>query len=238
MDEIKEFLSLYNKLDSLARAKFNLDDRSESAIMTLINSFRHSDYYRFNDLGDDLDAIRSLRNSIVHNPSINGESLITLNPLAIKKLQEVVEVMENPPLAKDRAIPFNKLYCVHLNDSLLSSIRYMSLHGYSHAPVLDSDSKLIGVLSEDAVFSYLADKGETNLKDGDLVKDLYEYLPLSQHRNERYSFLPRTASLEDVVKSFEESKRVYGKRLGLVFLTEHGKENERILFVLASTSVF
>jgi CBS domain-containing protein len=238
MDEIKEFLSLYNKLDSLARAKFNLDDRSESAIMALINSFRHSDYYRYNDLGDDLDAIRSLRNSLVHNPSINGESLISLNPLAIKKLQEIVGVMENPPLAKDRAIPFNKLYCVHLHDSLLSSMCYMSLHGYSHAPVLDEEGKLIGVFSEDTVFSYLADKGETNLKDGDLVESLFEYLPLEKHRNERYVFLSKMASLEEVVKEFEESKRTYGKRLGLVFITEHGKSNERILYALASTSIF
>lgn len=51
MNQIQEFLSLYNKLDSLSRARFGLDDRSESAIMTLVNYLRHSDYYRFNDLG-------------------------------------------------------------------------------------------------------------------------------------------------------------------------------------------
>jgi len=114
----------------------------------------------------------------------------------------------------------------------------MSLHGYSHAPVLDEEGKLIGVFSEDTVFSYLADKGETNLKDGDLVESLFEYLPLEKHRNERYVFLSKMASLEEVVKEFEESKRTYGKRLGLVFITEHGKSNERILYALASTSIF
>jgi CBS domain-containing protein len=113
----------------------------------------------------------------------------------------------------------------------------MSLHGYSHAPVLDDEGKIIGVLSEDTIFSYLADNGETNLKDGDKVSSLLEYLPLEKHRNERYVFFSRFASLEEVIKEFEESKRTYGKRLGLVFLTEHGKANERILFALASTSI-
>lgn len=238
MNQIQEFLSLYNKLDSLSRARFGLDDRSESAIMTLVNYLRHSDYYRFNDLGDDLDALRALRNSLVHNPSINGESLIEINPLAIEKLKEIVEALENPPLARDRGIPFGKLYSVTLEDALLPSIKEMSLHGYSHAPVVDNDGKLIGVLSEDAIFSYLADKGAVNLADGDLVSCLYDYLPLAKHRNERYAFLFRSATLEDVVREFEESKKKYGKRLGLVFLTEHGKESEKILFVLASSSVF
>lgn len=238
MADIEEFLSLYNKLDSLSRAHFHLDERSESPIMTLVNSLRHSDYYKFNDLGDDLDAIRSLRNSLVHNPSINGESLIVISPVAIAKLKEIITAVEHPPLARERSIPFNKLYCVHLNDPLLSCIQHMSTHGYSHAPLLDNAGKLIGVLSEDAVFSYLADKGETNLKDGDLVSSLYDYLPLAKHRNERYAFLSKNASLEEAVKEFEESKKEHGKRLGLVFLTEHGKENEKILYVLSSTSVF
>lgn len=229
----EDFLSLYNKLDSLCRAKFSLDDRSESAIMTLVNSLRHSDYYRYNDLADDLDAIRNLRNSLVHTPSIQGESLIAINPIAITKLQEIVDVVENPPMAKDKAIPFSKIFSVRLDDSLLLSMRHMSMKGYSHSPVLDEKGKLIGVFSEGVIFSYLAEHGETNIKDGDTIAELYPYLPLDAHRNERYAFLSKNATLEEAVKSFQESKKKYGKKLGLIFLTEHGKENEKILFALA-----
>lgn len=232
MGNREDFMGLYNKLDSLCRDRFSLDDRSESSIMALINSFRHSDYYKYNDMADDLDAIRNLRNSLVHTPLVDGESLIEINPLALDKLKEILEAVENPPLARDRAIPFSKVFSVKMSDPLLLSMRHMSMKGYSHAPVLDERGNLIGVFSEGVVFSYLSDKGETNLKDGDTIAELSAYLPLDNHRNERYAFLSRNATLEEAVKLFQESKSKYGKRLGLLFLTEHGKENEKILYAL------
>lgn len=237
MSEIDRFLSSYNKLDSLCRLRFEMDDRSESAIIAFINELRHSGYYLYVDLADDLDTIRNLRNSIVHCPSLNDESLFALNPKANEILAKVISIIENPPTALSRSIPLNKLFVVSLSDNVLSCVKAMDEKGYSHAPVLDDSGKLIGVFSIGLVFSVLASRGTANFLDGDKIGDLMAYLPLDAHRNERYAFLSRYSKLEEATKMFEDSKAKYGKRLGLIFLTEHGRKEEKVLAALTPAEV-
>lgn len=238
MASTEEFLSLYNKLDSMVRLRYSIKDRGESAIIYLISKLRKEGYYKSYDMADDLDAIRSLRNSIVHTPSMDGESLYEVKDAAIVKLKAIIEHLEKPPLARDKAIPFSKLYCVHLDSNVLQAMKEMSRRGFSHAPLLDGEGKVIGVFSEDALFAYVASKGEASFLDGDSMRDIFDYLPLNAHPNERYAFLKRDALLSEAFEAFMNSKKETGKRLGMIFITEHGKKTEKVLYALSFGNMY
>jgi CBS domain-containing protein len=238
MADKEDFLSLYNRLDSLCRTRYHLEDRNESAIMLFVNELRGSDYYRYREYGNDLDSLRNLRNSLIHCNQINGEDMFSINKNTIIALQKIIDVLVNPPKAKDVAIPFSSLFTTTLTSKALDVIQVMTKNGYSHVPVIDNKGHLIGVFSEGVLFSYLSIKGKVSLLGDETINDFASYLPLNAHQNERYIFVPRETYLEQVVKEFEESKSQTGKRLGLVFISEHGLENEKILGALALGTLF
>ena len=106
----------------------------------------------------------------------------------------------------------------------------------AHVPVLDNGG-LLGVFSEEVLTSYLIAKGSLSLSANLTMRDFLAFLPLEKHSNERYLFLPRSALLEDAREAFSDSKIKTGKRLAMVFISEHGKSDEAILGALVPSAL-
>jgi len=232
-----EFLDLYNRLDNLCRERFSLDDRSESAIMLYVNELRRSYSNKDHDLAESLDSIRQLRNALVHTEKVEGQELVEINPLLISILKSTILTLSNPPKAMSKAIPFSSLFVVSLTDEVSFVLSKMMEKGFSHVPVVDNKGHLIGVFSENALCSYLEDKHTITLSKDLTIEVLADYLPINKHENERYALYARNALLSDVAEDFMSSKRKTGKRLGMVFLTETGKLDEKIIAALVLTSL-
>jgi len=236
MSNNPRFLDLFNHLDESCRERYHLDDRSSSAIAFLSAKLAHSSSKKDNALGESLEAIRQLRNTLVHVEKVDGEELAEVNPKLLEDLETAIRYVENPPKALDNAIPFSHLFVVRLNESLSSVLEAMMRRGFSHVPVLDNGG-LLGVFSEEVLTSYLIAKGSLSLSANLTMRDFLAFLPLEKHSNERYLFLPRSALLEDAREAFSDSKIKTGKRLAMVFISEHGKSDEAILGALVPSAL-
>jgi hypothetical protein len=92
-----EFLDLYNHLDEAIRGRYQLEDRTSSAIAFLATKFAHATSPELNALGEALDSIRQLRNTLVHVEKVEGQELVVVNPLLVEKLKEAILYVEKPP---------------------------------------------------------------------------------------------------------------------------------------------
>lgn len=236
MSNNPRFLDLFNHLDESCRERYHLEDRTSSAISFLSAKLAHSSSKKDNDLAESLDAIRQLRNTLVHVEKVDGEELAEVNPKLLEDLERAIRYVENPPRALDNAIPYSHLFVVGLDESLASVLTIMMRRGFSHVPVTDNGG-LLGVFSEEVLTSYLISKGSLSLSSGLKMRDFLAFLPLEKHPNERYVFMERGAFLEDAREAFSTSKAKTGKRLAMIFISEHGRPDEAILGALVPSAL-
>jgi CBS domain-containing protein len=236
MSNNPRFLDLFNHLDEACRSRYHLEDRTSSAISFLSGKLAHSSSKKDNDLAESLEAIRQLRNTLVHVEKVDGEELAEVNPRLLEDLEAAIRYVENPPKALASAIPFNHLFVVSLSESLASVLTIMMARGFSHVPVIDQGA-LLGVFSEEVLTSYLIAKGSLALSKDLSMRDFLAFLPMDKHPNERYLFLPRDALLEDAREDFALSKGKTGKRLAMIFISEHGSPEETILGALVPSAL-
>ena len=82
----------------------------------------------------------------------------------------------------------------------------------------------------------MSPRGMQILTEATKVRDMKSYLPISKHKNEYYLFLPKTATFTDADEAFEK-RDSKGRRLVVIFITEHGGQDEPILAMLTPWSV-
>ena len=63
--------------------------------------------------------------------------------------------------------------------------------------------------------------------------DKNDYLPLKAHKGEHFIFLARNSSLADVYETFNRAIKIH-QRIGMVFITEHGKPTEKPLGIITA----
>lgn len=231
-----EFLELYNKLDNLCQKYYRVESRTESSIMRHINNLRRSKYYKDNDRAEDLDAIRNLRNSLVHESLIDGKHLFNVEDVVINILKKEILILEDPKKAIDVMMLFNNVYKASLDDLTINILNTMQEKGYSHVPILGPDNNLYGVFSENVIASRLNKELKIDISNNEKIYEYFDYLPIDKHINERYLFVSKNTLVEDIIKYFENSKKDFGKKLAMVFVTENGKQNEKLLGIILPSS--
>lgn len=236
MSNNPRFLDLFNHLDEACRDRYHLEDRTTSAISFLSSKLAHSSSKKDNDLAEALDGIRQLRNTLVHVEKVEGEELAEVNPKLLEDLEQAIRYVENPPKAFDSAIPFSHLFVVGLSESLSTTLSVMMRRGFSHVPVIENGS-FVGVFSEEVLTSYLMEKGSVSLSKDLKIKDFLAFLPIEKHPNERYLFLAKDALLEEARNAFSESKAKTGKRLAMIFISEHANATESLLGALVPSAL-
>lgn len=236
MSNNPRFLDLFNHLDESCRERYHIEDRTSSAISFLSSKLAHSSSKEDNELAEALDAIRQLRNTLVHVEKVDGEELAEVNPKLLDALEKAIRYVENPPKAIDHAIPLGHLFVVGLSENLSAVLSIMMRRGFSHVPVMENNA-LVGVFSEEVLTAYLIQKGKLALSDDLRMKDFLAFLPLEKHANERYLYLSKDALVEDVRDEFSKSKERTGKRLAMIFFTANGKAGEPILGALVPSAL-
>ncbi len=223
------FMQLYNDLDEAIRDKYGLEKQSNSAINFYIAKLRKASGARAERFSESLDALRQLRNNLVHSSRIDGQELFEVSETSIKELSLILEYVKNPPRLIDYAVSYKDLLKADIreNPTLVLLNEEMLSRGISHVPVFD-DGNLVGVYSEAVLFAFMCDHPELPVSELSLV-DLSDYIGIEEHTNERYMFASRHFTLDEAALEFASSKKKTGYRLGLIFITEHGRPSERIL---------
>ena len=222
-DSISIFRDLCNKFEDLVRIKYKVKDE-EGAFYILSNQ---KEYKKFEK---DINLIRKIRNLLSHGEcKIEGKVAIEINENIIEKLKEIISLLENPPLVTSRYI--SEMFVVDLEEKLEKLIKIMNEKKISHVPVLDKDKKLVGVFSENTIFSKLSDDEIIEIGKEYQVKDYVKYIKLENHSSEYFDFIKRNEELTSAQNLFNKSIKK-DKKLVMLFVTENGKKTEKILGIL------
>ena len=222
-DSISIFRDLCNKFEDLVRIKYKVKDE-EGAFYILSNQ---KEYKKFEK---DINLIRKIRNLLSHGEcKVEGKVAIEINENIIEKLKEIISLLENPPLVASRYI--TEMFVVDLEEKLENLIKTMNEKKISHVPVLDKDKKLVGVFSENTIFSKLSEDEIIEIGKEYKVKDYEKYIKLENHSSEYFDFIKRNEELASAQNLFNKSIKK-DKKLVMLFVTENGKKTEKILGII------
>ena len=229
-DRVEEFLDLYKQLEQTLKTNYYAESGRYESVVARYENSRAS-----GDLKDEITAIREIRNLIQHNPKINGRYIVEPSADIMTALKKVIHRVEHPKLAIDYGVKEHQIFKASLESGLMRVIQVMQERGFSHVPIMEN-GKLFGVLSAYTVFEFVAQQGMAILTETTKVKAMRDYLPIGKHKNEYYLFMPQDATFTDADEAFEK-RDSKGRRLVVIFITEHGYPDEPILAMLTPWSV-
>ncbi|MGN1262118.1 MAG: hypothetical protein ACI4UT_03560 [Candidatus Enteromonas sp.] len=232
-DQSSKLLRLYNDLDEILRERYQ-GDKGFSYVARYASELRRSPSYSVSERGRKLDDIREIRNLLVHDLDMNADGLVLIPEATLSLLEREILLLKNPRTAYQVATPVSKLIRADGADSVPMLLASMKERGYMQLPFLDKKNRLIGVLSPNAILVFLG-QGGTFHKDLRLV-DLSEVLPIEKHICEHYAFLSRSATEEEASALYHDLYRK-GKKLAMVFVTEHGLPEEAVIGILTAYDI-
>lgn len=234
MDYNDQFIKLYNQLDQLLSKHYHEFDRDRSLIMRYAQDLQKSAYKKTYERGRKLNLARVIRNMMVHDLDMNVDGLIAITPGLISFLENEIELLAHPQTALDISTKVALLFSVHPHDIVADKLPIMIKRGNMQVPVLDANNKVVGVFSPNALFLYLSE--HQGHSENITIAQLNEYLSIHRHVSEYYEFVERTMPSEQVADLFDEYYK-RGKKLAMIFVTEHGKESESLLGLITPYDV-
>ena len=198
----------------------------------------HYDYERFNDLlyqlrpqhkwlsGQNfyfLKTCSQIRNVLAHNN--HNSPIKEFDEDFFRKLQSF-NAKFFTPISKV-AITKDDIKHLNWNTPLNEAIKELKTKNYSYLPILN-DGYVEGVFSKSIVFDFLSEQEDCVLKSNLTLRHLEGHAHLDHHLNKTLAFVDNDMTLTQVFSIFSDYYHD-GKKLVLVFITEHGKANQRIL---------
>ena len=221
------FLDLYKRLEAAAETVVGKRSRG-SMILHL------ADHPRFSRFLSELDCCREIRNLLSHEVRISGEFAVEPSDAYIALLENILAMIQTPSLARSYATPVEKLLTATESDLVCRLTEQMQMRGISHVPLLKKGA-VTGVFSEHVLFEALRANGSLTISAQTKLEDFAEFLPISHSGDCFYRFLPATASLDQALDAFEQTHK--RRQTKIVFLTEHGNPNEKLLALLSPNDV-
>lgn len=218
-------MNIYNELDAAMRRWANFDENVSH--MYIIDQLAQ----RRGVVGahrEELKLYARLRNAIIHNPYSE-----TIDPIAepheaiVKRYSELKDRILNPPKVMSIAIPAEKIFSTTMGAKALEVMRVMDKKIYAYVPVLDARGQIVGVFGENAVFSFLAKNGVCQIGADTSVAEFEEFIPINNHTSESFEFVTPKTTLAEVQDLFEHGL-TERKRLGVVYVTDNGKQDGQL----------
>lgn len=170
-----------------------------------------------------------LRNQLVHGFRLDNNHYVLASDHAVNEIEILYTEARTPTSVTD---VFRKdVYCCKTNDLLRDVIQTMRSQLNTHVPVYNEEWVFLEMLSESTIAYWLADEigtnGEVHL-DHVVVNDV-----TLENSNDLYLFVQQETSIYDIEQLFAQNLQDK-KRLGAVFITEHGKPEEKILWIITA----
>ena len=181
----------------------------------------------FENYVDDINVIRILRNTFAHNITIiNGVEAIDIKPIVYESLLHILQILKHPDPVE--TIASQHIICANEQQTIHDVMKQMKQYNLSQIPILKNNI-VQGVFSENTVFQLLIHH-KNNIQEKK-IKDVLNYCNIQSHSNEYYEFISKNIPVSMAKKRF---KRVGKKRLSMLLMTEHGKENEPLLGIITA----
>jgi len=230
---IEEFLTEFKQLEIELVKNCGLKDNyiSFSRALNVIHSRGLDPVIASTDVYEFLKTASDLRNILSHRNNVAAPTEEFLNTF-----KRISSNIIHPTLCLDVATKGNNILIGHTSDCILTLMRLMSSRFLSHIPVYDENSNFVGVFSRTTLFEMFLKEKKINLDESTKVIDIIKFIDLAQHNNEQFMFVDKYTKIIDVYeKLLKHSKEE--RKLSCIFITAHGKANERLLGVVTQVDL-
>ena len=223
---VESFKQIYNQFEETIRYKYNL--RKGESVCHFLQKENKIEYRRYKV---EIESFTEIRNFIVHEKKPGMYDWVIPSDEALEKMNEIIEYSKHRPKVLDIAVCGKDIYARRLSDHVKSTMKYMRENMYTHVPIME-DGKVIGIFDENSIFGYLAENEILLEKNDDIVfEEIQAYLNIHGREMEQFLFVSQNTYADDLEIEFEKSFK-QDVRLGAVFVTNNGNENERVLGML------
>lgn len=225
MNNNELFLDKYRELENLIKHRKGQEYRGNSPVYSYVQELYRSPHLKDQLRGEKLDSIRELRNQMAHK---NVDGILNISIEAIEFLDKEIQNIQNPLSAFDICVKLNDIHYATLKSNLNKVMDTMLSYGYSHIPVLDDNKMLIGVFSENTIFSIYKEEKNILNKENLSLNDIYDYLKINNHQTECFTFVNEKYFVNDIIKRFQKRKE-NNKRLTVIFVTKDGTQDSTLM---------
>lgn len=205
-DTTHRFLDLYRKLE---RVRANEQEAYR---------YYQKQYY------EKFEMFREIRNYLSHE-EYGGTYPFAVSDLLCDDLEKILNLIGTSAYE----VAIKNLIHASPETDLLEALDLIGTKSISYLPLLNEKKKIVGVISEMGALKLLQKEGKETLK-GKKVGDMGSYFSLKT-LDKRVIFLAKDAPFHKVVTAFQTL--LDGKRLGLIFITEHGKDEEAVIGMIS-----
>lgn len=226
-ERIDSFLSLFRELENELLSLAKIKDDGFVSFSRALNDVYYGHKNPTVCIYDNYDFLKSaadLRNILSHENDVCAPTEAFL-----KRFSSLTNSIIHPYTCF--SVATKGVYTCLDEDSLFEVMRIMKEKSLSHIPVVNEKGLVKGVFSRSTLFDYLS-QGKS-LSDTRLmkVKDFSSLYSLKNHSNEYFVFVSRNEKVDEVFPLLFKNKE-HAKNLVLIFVTEHGKEDEKPLGII------
>lgn len=224
MTNAQKFLDHYNELDKLFAKALNQSEyvAFSQRIKDLIP--RNSIVRNYKD---DLFQLGNLRNAISHQ-SKGGVPIAEPFEETVQLILKILEEFKNPK----RVIPTFQfeVFTVTPDSPLIDLLQVMKIKDFSQAPVLDSDGKVIEVISTNTISRWLFAEYKNEYVDLTTAKisDLLHHI----ETKENYVLISRNTTVYEAAELFIRKSKEKKSKLDCLVITYSGKPTEKLMGIV------
>jgi predicted transcriptional regulator len=229
MTNSETFLDIYNKIDGYLKKADHHDSYVNFARKVKISKSKVVQRFK-----DELISFGELRNAIVHSPKIGNQVIAEPRDDTVKRISELFNQISNPK----KVIPQFSLDVVGAKseDYINDILRQMKQHSFSQFPVYDENNHVIELINTNTISRWLAKEIEekgTMLIDEVRIKDLVGEIEYPKN----YEFISRNTSVFEAYDMFIQQVLNKKRNLDVIFITDSGKKNERLLGLITISDI-
>jgi len=226
---VHSFLDLYKQLEEELEDKYRHARRKCSSVV-----FEFTNDPESAPIRDKLNVCRELRNLLTHNANLGGIPVAEPSGPVMDAIREILDFVREPPLALEFATRGEQVMKATTQQKVMRVMDVMDKNGFSHIPVMD-DGKFLGVFSSGVIMRYLLGSRGEGITAETTIGDLSDYIAVEKH-TENYEFVSKGTSYFTVRDMFEKVKG-RNQRVSVIFITENGGQDQKLLGVLTPWDV-
>lgn len=227
-ERIDAYLTLFKELEKeLVRISKLKDD-----YVSFSRALNHIYYNRLNpviavrDNYDFLKTASDLRNILSHENDVCSPTEDFLN-----EFRTISKAILSPFSCFD--VCTKNVDCGYLSMPIEKAAKEMDEKAITHLPIVDEGGKVVGVFSRSTLFDAFRRTKTLSLDSSYTLKDIREDILLQGHSNEDFFFVPKRMNVLTAFKMILK-KKAHDKTVGLLFVTENGKQSEKLLGVISA----
>ncbi|MBQ6487034.1 CBS domain-containing protein [Candidatus Saccharibacteria bacterium] len=222
-----DFLVNYRYLETSIKERYNNGSQVKDNPIVFLGNQKE---YRMHKKR--LDMCKEIRNLLSHDSLCGGYPIIPKREL-INFLNTIRESVAKPITARSLMVNAQNVCSAAITDTVRPIIRKMIENTYTHIPILD-DGRVIGVFSENTLLSLFSNDDIVVIEETTTFNDknIKGLLPLKNHSTECFRFASPDATIIEIREIFSEALSA-NQRVGLIFITQNGLPNNRILGIIS-----